>query len=173
MIKIKEMMLRYVILLLLAFSNLYLFYLVFTPLTLYPVFFLINLFFDAFLYSNIITFNGISIEIIGACVAGSAYYLLLILNLSTPEIKPSKRIKMIALSFLIFLLLNILRIFFLSFLVLNNNFYFDLIHQFFWYFLSTIFVVLIWFGEVKLFKIKNIPIYTDIKFLLNKISNKK
>ena len=36
--------LRYVIIVLVALPNLYLFYLVFTPLTLYPTYFLINLF---------------------------------------------------------------------------------------------------------------------------------
>ena len=34
-----------------------------------------------------------------------------------------------------------------------------------WYLGSTLFVIGIWFIEVKLFKIKEIPIYSDIKFL--------
>lgn len=163
--KIQNIFLRYFILILVAIPNLYLFYLIFAPLTIYPTYFLLNLFFNASLNQNIIQFNGSSIELISACIAGAAYYLLLILNLSTPQIKFKKRIKLIFSSFLIFLILNILRIFFLSLLFYSGSNYFDITHKIFWYSISTIFVVGIWFFQVKYYKIKQIPFYSDIKHI--------
>jgi len=123
---------------------------------------------------DIILVKGIPIEIIRACVAGSAYYLLFILNLSTPGIKTRKRIKMILLSFAALLFLNIIRIFLLSImLITDSTSLFDITHMLFWYILSVAFVLGIWFLEVKLFKIKQIPIYSDLKFIYNNASLKK
>ncbi len=164
---ISDIVLRYFILVLIAVPNLWLFYLIFTPLTAYPVYWLLGLFYDAsVLNGNIILINqAISIELIKACIAGSAYYLLLILNLSTPGIKVNKRIKIVALSFSVFLAVNILRIFILSLMAVSGSDFFGITHRLFWYSLSTIFVVAIWFAEVRLFRIKDIPFYSDIKFL--------
>ena len=166
---ILDILIRYAFLLVLAIPNLYLIYLIFTPLTIYPVYFLINLFFDFSLLSPNILLIGqeISIELISACIAGSAYYFLLILNLSTPKIKLNKRIKMLAIALLSFLVLNIIRISSLIFLFVFDSNIFNATHIIFWYGISTLFVVLIWFSEVKYFKIREIPIYSDIKFIFN------
>ena len=168
-----DLLARYLILIAIAIPNLYLFYFIFTPLTVYPTYLLLKLFFNSSLSGNTLFVNGILIEIISACVSGSAYYLLLILNLSTPNIKIKKRVAIFLFSSFIFLLLNILRIFFLSILLINGSSLFDVTHQIFWYGLSTIFVVLIWFANVKLFKIKNIPFYSDIKKIFSFLNNKK
>ena len=172
---VTDILIRYSLLIVLAIPNLWLFYAVFTPLTAYPVFALLNLLYDALLISGkIILINRtIPIELIQACIAGAAYYLLLILNLSTREIKLKTRVKMIAFSFLAFLLVNILRIFILSIIAVSGSSFFDLTHIVFWYGLSTIFVVAIWFAEVKLFRIKTIPFYSDIKFLLTQKKRKR
>ena len=164
-----SIIIRYLILVLIAFPNLYLFYLIFTPLTVYPVYFLLNLFWETSLQANTILINALSIEVISACVAGSAYYLLLLLNLSIPKINIKKRLKMILFAFSSLLILNILRIFILVFLVLIAPNWFDITHKLFWYLISILFVVGIWFIEVKLFKIKQIPIYSDIRFLIKRI----
>ena len=72
---------RYFLLVLAGLPNLWLFYFVFTPLTIYPVYFLFNFFFDVSLTEKIITVaDCFPIELIPACIAGSAYYLLLVLN---------------------------------------------------------------------------------------------
>mgnify|MGYP001574773255 CR=1 FL=1 len=173
---ILSIFLRYVVLILLALPNLWLFYLVFTPLTVYPVYFLLNVFFPVSLISSIaILINqNIPIEIIEACVAGSAYYLLTTLNLTTGNIKAKTRIYMILFSFLIFLAVNVLRIFLLSILAVSGSSFFDITHVVFWYTLSTLFVVAIWFFQVRIFKIKQIPVYSDLKFLYEKsIMNKR
>ena len=170
-ISMSDIVLRYLILVLVAVPNLWLFYLIFTPLTAYPVYWLLGFFYDASLLNkDIILINqAISIELVEACIAGSAYYLLLILNLSTPGIKMNKRIKMIAFSFAVFLAVNILRISILSLVVVSGSNFFNITHRIFWYALSTIFVVAIWFAEVRLFRIKDMPFYSDIKFLYKSI----
>jgi exosortase/archaeosortase family protein len=160
-----SVLIRYLILIVTGVPGLWLFYYVFTPLTVYPVYLLLGLFFNAALIGNSIIIQEVPIEIVSSCVAGAAYYLLLILNLSTPQIKIKKRISMLLAAFLVFLLVNIFRIFFLSLLYLNGSAFFDITHEIFWYFMSVIFVVLIWFAEVKIFKIKPIPFYSDLNSL--------
>lgn len=115
-----EIIFRYAILILAGFLSVQIFYFLFTSFTIYPTYFLLKLFFNASLTYNTILINSLPIEIIGACVAGSAYYLLLILNLSTLKIELRKRITMLLFSFLLFLIINILRIFFLSILYVNG-----------------------------------------------------
>lgn len=164
---------RYFLMIISSISGLFIFYAIFTSLTLFPVFFLLNIFFDVFIKGINIYFDSFVVAIIKSCVAGSAYYLLFVLNLSVPNIKISKRIKMIFFAFAIFLVINILRIFILtSFLILDSSI-FDFSHKFFWYFLSTVFVAGIWFLEVYLFKINEIPFFSDAKFLLSQIKNQK
>ncbi len=167
--------LRYAILILIAVPNLWLFYAVFTPLTVYPSYFISNLFMNVSLIGkNILLINNqIPIELIKACIAGSAYYLLLILNLSIPDIKLKTRIFALLASFGALLVLNVARIVFLMGIYANGDPWFNITHIIFWYALSTIFVVGIWFAEVKLFKIKGIPFYSDIKFLARHIRPKR
>ncbi len=172
--KIIEIILRYFIILLASFNGLALFYFVFTPLTYYPVYFLFSLVFEnvSFIiteYLPVIILNEMFlIELIPACIAGSAYFLLLMLNLSTPNIKLKKRVYAIVFSFGIFLLINIIRIFIFGILAYSEYKYFDFTHWLFWNIMSIVFVVGIWFAEVKIFKIKEIPFYSDIKFFFNK-----
>ncbi|MGD9275793.1 MAG: pacearchaeosortase [Candidatus Pacearchaeota archaeon] len=154
---------RYLLIIFAAASNLFIFYYIFTPLTVYHVYFLLQIFLDVKLSGNVISLGHYAIWIIKACIAGSAYYLLFILNLSIPKINLKKRLKMISFSFLVLLAANILRIIIL--VLLLGSFWFDFTHKLFWNLLSTIFVVGIWFLEVKLFKIKKIPFYDDIKIL--------
>jgi exosortase/archaeosortase family protein len=167
--RILETILRYLILILVAIPNLYIFYLIFTPLTIYPIFFLLSLFYEVSLSGNVIFVKELALNLnfISSCIAGSAYYLLFILNLSISNIKIKKRISMIFYSFAILLVFNILRI--LILISMHKSSLFDITHQFFWYFLSTIFVIAIWYSELKIFKIKQIPFYNDFKFLYKQI----
>ena len=160
---------RYSILLVVSLFGISILYKIFFPLTIYPVYFLLNLFFEVALKENSLLINNLfQINLIEACIAESAYLLLLVFNLSVPDIKLKKRIKMIFLSFGFFLILNIFRIFFLSILALSGSSFFDITHKVFWYLFSTLFVGGIWFLEVKLFEIKKIPFYSDVKFLYRK-----
>ena len=148
-------------------ASLWIFYFIFTPLTVYPVYFILNLFLEVSLLGNTLILNNCTfpIEIINACVAGAAYYLLFILNISIPRIKTDKRIKMILFAFISLLIINVLRIVSLSLIFISKPEIFDISHKITWYFGSTLFVVVIWFIEVKKFRIKEIPFYSDVKIL--------
>ncbi len=167
---ITDLLTRYLILILFGLGNLWVFYAVFTPLTIYPVLEILRLIYgdvSLIFATNTIYFNGIYAEIIPACIAGSAYYLLLILNLTTP-MKLGKRLKNILFLFGSFFVINIFRIVIFAILFSEGFRYFDLTHRAVWYFGSTILVVLIWFGNVWLFNIKEMPVYSDIRGILNK-----
>jgi len=161
---------RYLVLVAVAFPGLWLFYKIFTPLTIWPVYWLLNFLYDTILLSDIVLLIdwNFPIELIPACIAGSAYYLLLVLNLATPGIKEKTRVYAVLFSFAAFLVVNILRIFILSIMAYTGSSFFDVAHQFLWYSVSTLFVVGIWFAEVKLFKIREIPFYSDLKYIYKK-----
>lgn len=147
--KIKGIFLRYLIIILAGLGNLWIFYFLFTPITSILVFSLTNQ----------------NIELIPACIAGAAYYLLFILAMSVQKLTIKRRILTILFLFLSFLILNVLRIVFLASII--DSPLFDILHKIFWYALSTIFVVGLWIIAVKIFKIKSIPIYDDFITIKN------
>ena len=196
---IKSLILRYSLLLLFGLGNLFIIYFIVSPLTIYPVFGALQSLYGAQLLQNspttvcdiatnyfplkvvqniaciktTIFFKGYYANIIPACVAGSAYYLLLILSLTTPM---NKRMRLKSLVFLIgsFLILNTLRIIIFAIIFSHKGFeIFDVAHAATWYFGSTVLVVLLWFSAVLIFKIKNIPVYTDFKMLLKRAKGEK
>lgn len=157
-----EIILRYFFLLFFALFFLDFFYTLIKFPTLLLSSNILNLFFDISINNSAILIENYSLELVPACLAGSAYLLLLILNLSTP-MNTRKRILSISYAFLTLFLLNSFRIVFMAILLLFSSSSFVFFHKFFWYFVSTILVVLIWFSSVKIFKITSIPFYTDIK----------
>ena len=165
---------RYFVLIILGLFNLWLFYLIFSPLTVYPVYFILKLIdSSAGLFpGNLIFFSGEYIEIVEACIAGAAYYLLLIFNLAT-SMEWRKRMKSIAFLAAGFLVLNVLRILVFTALFVVGYRYFDATHIFIWYFGSTALIVLLWFVNVWLFDIKEIPVYSDIKSLYFDVIRRK
>lgn len=162
------LLLRYFILLGLMFT-LPLIYKILTPLTVQGTSLLLKLFYQVSISGDIIAiFPNTIIQIIAPCVAGSAYLLLLILNLTLP-MKIKTRVYSIFFSTFLLFILNTLRIFILTVLLVNNSQLFDFTHKLFWYVLSTVFVIGIWFLTAFLFKIKQIPVYSDIKYLIRNI----
>lgn len=133
-------------------------------LTIYPSYFLLNSIYEASVSGYILTISGVEVGIVNACVAGSAYYLLLILNLAT-EMNARKRIYSLIFSLTSLLAVNILRIFVFSILLIENYAYFDFLHKVFWYFMSILLVAFIWFLTAMIFKIRKIPVYSDLRFL--------
>jgi len=160
-----NLFLRYAVLMLIGLFGINLIYFIFTPIIIYPAFWILKLFYaDIVLESKTLLLNSQSINIIPACIAGSAYYLLLVLNLAT-QMRIKTRIKSIIFLFLSFSALNIIRLSVFAALFFASCSYFDLAHKAVWYFGSTLFVVALWFVNVYLFKIKAIPVYTDFKNL--------
>ena len=162
---------RYFVTLLIGVGNLYVIYKILTPLTVYILSAILSIFTDATLYGNTIHLNGATIEIVSACVAGSAFYLLLLLLMLTADIKPETRAKAITTSFAMLFALNILRM--LVLIPIMGASYFGTIHWISWHVISTIFVVGIWISIVKIYKIKTIPVYSDIKYIISLVKTKK
>ena len=160
------MFLRYMLLFLLVLTNIFSF--VLPQATIKSSFYIISLFTHAALTNSTITFQNHVIEIIPACVALSAYYLLLILNLSTP-MPIKKRAYSLILSFALLFLVNILRIVIFSFLFVSSTVLFTTLHFITWIFLSSIIVFLVWYAGIKVFDIREIPVYSDLNFLIRQI----
>jgi len=158
--------LRYIVLIVIAL-NINLIYDLLLPITLYASYFLIHLFYQDALISgpSTISLGSSDISLIAACIAGSAYLLLIILNLSTPM---NKKQRFYSLLFMIglFFILNIMRIALFSHLSASGSSYFEELHKLSWYFASTILVVMIWFSGIKIYKIKGIPFFTDGKDII-------
>ena len=76
-----------------------------------------------------------------------------------------------SLYFIIIVFISIISVF--SFIGIYNTALFDLMHMLFWYLFSTLIVVFVWFFTVKIFKIREIPVYDDVKYLLRNIKTKK
>jgi exosortase/archaeosortase family protein len=169
--KITGLFARYISLILLGLGNLYILYKILTPITIYTLKIILSIFTKPFLVDNIIYVKAIGIEIIPACVAGSAFYLILILILSTADIKPKTRAKALVAALLTLFILNMLRI--LILIPMADAAYFETAHWIFWHVISTIFVIAIWIGTIKLYKIKSIPIYSDIKYIKSLINPRK
>ena len=159
--KVYLILVRYLILLAIVAFSLPLIYTILTSITINLTISLLDIFYNVTNFKELIVINATTeIYIVDACVAGSAYLLLLILNL-TIRIPTKIRIKSIAYSFLLLFLLNVVRISILAALYHHKVPYVEFTHALFWYGLSTIFVILIWFETVRKFKIKGIPFYSD------------
>jgi len=167
---------RYLVILLLGLGNLYIFYKVLTIPTVHVLNLLISLSKETLVMGNIIYvkdtfFNTTAIEIIPACVAGSAFYLLLALIFTTSKIKPSKRASIIISSVITLFVLNILRM--LILVGIKDITSFETVHWIFWNLVSVVLVVGIWIYMVKRHRIKSVPVYSDFKYLAGLNSRKK
>jgi len=108
-----------------------------------------------------------------ACVASTAYYLWSLLVLTTKGL--GKKIwKLWIYGILLILGMNVLRIIILILVLyyVGQN-WFDLIHLAFWRFVAGIYVALVWIFLVNKLKVKSIPVYSDVKYLLKFVKGKK
>ena len=100
---------RYLFLLLASFF-MPLFYSVLLPLTILPAYLILSVFYPVQLIANVLLVNESVIEITDACLAGSAFYLLLVLAFSTHGIRLKKRLLVFIFDSFLLLFVNILRI---------------------------------------------------------------
>ena len=113
--------------------------------------------------------GGTTINIVKYCVTSSAYYLLAILTILTKGISITKKIKMFLIGSLLIFIMNIARIIFLIIIMIRSNQeLFQLTHNTLSAALSIFYVILVWIFLSIIFKVKSIPIYTDIKDLIKK-----
>ncbi len=151
-----------------------LFYIVFTPITLYPVYGLVKLMTPAALSGTMLYLEGYAFNFVDACAAASAYLLLSFLILLTMDISWKKRIAMFVAGSGLIWAFNILRILLLFVILLNYGLSaFAAVHMFIWKFLASVYVFLVWVFIIRAFKIKTIPVYSDLKYLMGKIRKKE
>ncbi len=126
---------------------------------------------DVFIIGTFLSYNETFVKFIPACAAASAYYLLLLLVALTKDIRLKKRLKIFLYGSLIIFIINILRITSLI-LLLDNNSYnlFNSTHNFFWSIIASVLVAGIWIYFTRRYRIKSIPIYSDLKYLIKKIN---
>jgi len=167
-----EITVRYICLLICAAFMLPLLYKIFTPLTIFFSATLLKVFYQVTIADTIIALNATTlVQIIPACVAGSAYLLLVLLNLSLP-LSFKQRFLSLLFGFSLFFLANILRIVILAILYYHKSLFFNSIHLTLWYLASTLLVIGIWILTVYVFAIKNIPLYTDVTYLVKMTRSK-
>ncbi len=118
---------------------------------------------------SILLFQQYNLEFAPACVATPAYYLLALMIILTRDIRLKQGISMFLLGSLLIFLMNIIRIDFLLIILAEfNENLFNKFHLLFWHIVSSIYVAGVWIFLTYKFKIKNIPIYSDLKYLYSK-----
>ena len=174
MIDAREIIVRYDFLLILSLFQSTVLYELFTPLTLYPVLWIVKLFVSARILPLTATIETSSIifSLVPACIAGSAYYLLMVLNLTTP-MSLQQRWKSLLFIIGLFFSFNVFRIIFFVFLFSSGVSFAEPLHLVVWYCASIFLVVAIWFANVALFKIDSLPVIEDILELWSAANGQK
>ena len=162
---VHSLVLRYLLIL----TPIKLFSFILTPITFY-LSILILTYFNPVVINNVISINNIDFEFVEACIATLAYYLLLILTMTTKDISWKIRGKLFLYGSFLILGMNLIRILILVFVAVNYGMdWFQLVHLTFWKIVSGIYVALVWIFLVNKYKIKSIPIIDDLKYLYNLI----
>lgn len=148
------------------------FYLVFSPLTLWVSFSILHLFTEAVLQGTTILAGHTALVFVPACTAASAYLLLALLILLTRGISWRLGIKLFLLGSLLIFAANIVRIEVLFYLLFNvGKNYFETLHLLIWKVLSSVYVAAVWIFLTWKFKIKGIPVMSDFKYVLKSIKS--
>jgi exosortase/archaeosortase family protein len=169
--KTQNIFTRYLIVLTLGLGNFYILSKILTKPTIHATYKIMRILTPAILNQDTIQTNFVTIQLVPACIAISAFYLLIFLLLATANIELKTRIKAILAATITLLVLNVTRILLLTTII--NKPYFEIIHWTLWHILSTILVVTIYIAVIKLYKIKSIPVYDDLKYLKSQIKFKK
>jgi len=150
-------------------------YSIFTPLTIYPIYFFFKIInYQPELIKDFMIIGGFPLMFVSACIAASAYYLLLILILLTKDIEFKTIIKMFILGSFLILIANIIRVIILILILLHAGVnWFETMHLFLWRLIASVFVAFVWIILIRKYRIKSIPVYSDFKYLLNRSIFKK
>lgn len=144
-----------------------------TPITIYFSNLILNLFYSSTILNNSIYFQDKAVEFVPACIALTAYSLLFLLIILTKDISLKNSIKMFLFGSLLIFVMNIIRIEILLFLLIKNNYnLFEQVHLLFWNFVSGLYVAFVWIVLIKKYNVKSIPIYSDVKYLYQRINSK-
>ena len=170
----KKMFLRYSFLIITGFLIGYL-YDIFRPLTLYPVYYGFKILgYNPLILNGNIHIGYQELVFVNACIAASAYYLFLVLVLSTKGLTFEEILKIYGIGVISILFVNILRIIGMGIILIRfEENLFETWHMILWRFVATFFIAFLWIYLSRKFLINNIPFYTDFEYLLNKSFLKK
>jgi exosortase/archaeosortase family protein len=151
------------------------FYFIFTPVTVYGSGFLLSLLgYNVIINGNRLSIGDSSFVFIEACIALAAYYLLFLLVIFTKDLGLKKSLRIFGLGSLLILVMNVIRVDILIILFIEaSERWFETIHMVFWKFLAGIYVALVWIALTRYYKVKEIPIFSDLKELYKKSLFKK
>ncbi len=165
--------LNFVIRLLLSLVPVSVFSFILTPLTIYTSFLILSAY-NPILSGNFLIINNIKFEFVEACIVTYAYYFFWVLVLLTKEIRLKIRFEMLFFGFILIFLMNVFRIGLVIYLGISHGFFwFNLVHLIFWKFIMGVYVALIWIFLIKVYSIKSVPIWDDLKFLYKDCFKKK
>ena len=164
----KSVVPRYIGAVLLALSY-NLLYLVLSPITVLGSFVLLDPFYNVALVGTELIFDSVTFSFIPACIAVSAYLFLGALILFTRGIGWRLALKMFAIGSGAIFLANLMRILFLVWVYVQyGRNIFESLHFSIWFLVSTVFIAGLWIGLVKYYEVKGVPVYSDLKAVLDK-----
>ena len=144
-----------------------LFYVVFSPPTLWVSYGILQFFLEATLTGTTILAGGKTLLFVPACTAASAYLLLALLILLTRGISFKTGVKLFLLGSLLIFAANIVRIQFLFYLLFTvGKNYFETLHLLIWKVLSSAYVAVVWIFLTWKFKLKETPLVSDFQYIL-------
>jgi len=141
---------------------------IFYPLTIYFNYFLLKLIsYQVFIIPPYLITSENYIRFSQACAAVSAYFLLLLLIVLTKDIRFKTMIKISLLGSAMIFAVNTARILILIAVLEKYGFNtFQQTHDVLWIIFGSLLVALTWIFLARYYKIKSIPIYSDIMYLL-------
>lgn len=162
---------RYAIIILISLGNFSLIYKLVTPPTVRVLALTLRQFYNITVIENFIRVRGVIIEVAPECTIALTFFVIFMLILSTPDIKPKRRAFVLIASAAILFILNIARIVFIVSIIHSQ--YFAVTHWFIENILSAFVAFGIWLAMVLLLKIKKVPVLSDLKYIHSLIKKSK
>ncbi len=113
-----------------------------------------------------------TINIVKYCVTASAYYLLALFCIIIMDVAIWKRALMFLIGSALIFGMNLARIVILIITLLKYQSSFQAAHFVLNFLLSVVYVILVWVLLSFLFKVKTVPFYSDINFLMHEMLKK-
>lgn len=149
------------------------FYLIFSPLTLWVSYGILRIFMPVTLEGTTLFTNTTALVFVPACTAASAYLLLALLILLTRGISFQTGVKLFLLGSALIFAANILRIQLLFYLLFHaGKNYFATLHLVIWKLLSSVYVAATWIFLTWKFKVRELPVVGDISYILSLMRRK-
>ena len=169
-VELSRIVSRYILITLVSIFGFSIFERLLTSPTIHALVGLLKIFYNEIILEGAYIYvNGQGFEITTTCVMGIIYWLLFILVFATAGLKVEKRFCVLAFAWLSVFIFNIMRMLFL--VSIAQKPYFNGVHWLFENVIAIILVILVWTATIRLFKIKTVPFYSDLKVLKQELRN--